>query len=186
MSVICKMTARDVRVFPNGRFINLGCVYDQDLAQADHEDVRFTKATPWGEATMTVESSHPGPAKDETIYLFFTELVDEPNFDDCLFAMAVQCRANSDYGSSTQIEIVPRHPVDLGRDHPPVEKRIAKGPPAFNLRMTVDNEAASIQFKPGRDYWMLAYRATDFTMHDAIRRARGGPKEDAAAAEAEA
>lgn len=167
MSVIAKMTVTSSGQFANGSQVRFSCVYDADLANASNEDIRFTKASPWGEATATM--SNP-MIEGSQWYLFFHEITDEPSFKDCYYALRLRCHVVHDYGTSKQVEVSTAYSQDGVPEFKLTER--SKYPP-FHLKMTIDNPLASIQFVPNREYFLTMYSATRFTMDEAIARARG-------------
>ena len=166
MSVIAKMSVQSSGSVPSGALIRLGCVYDTDLGKEENEDVRFTKATPWGEATMEVKQ---GLQEGSSWYLIFDEDVEPADISDGSMALKVRCHAIHDYGTSKQIEIstaydqvgVPENKLTVRSKHP-----------SFHLKMAIDNPGASIQFVPNATYFMSMWNAGQFSMTEAIRMAR--------------
>lgn len=163
MAVIAKMNM-STTAYADGTKVNLHCVYDTDLAKAENEDVRFTKASPWGNAEMTVKPGFALPAKDEhgqhrPIYLMFTPVDDLPMMSSCFAAVPVICSSILDTGTQKQIELAGQ---GYGEDSPiPADKQITTDRyPHFNLKMGIDNPAASIQFEPQKRYW-IAMMDTD-------------------------
>lgn len=175
MSVIAKMyVVGEPKRFPNGAFYNLGCQYDADLSTASNEDVRFTQATPWGEASFTVEDfivPRLGAKPGSTLYFLYSDEDDRPNIDTCEAAIVVSCKSITDFGHSRQVELTnafgpnaPANPIDRSR-------RLAE---SFHCRMTIDNPGASLQFKPGKNYWLTVYRCDAVTLDEALSLARRG------------
>lgn len=165
MSVIAKMYVMSSGQVPGGALIRLSCVYDSDLATASAEDVRFTKASLSGEATM--ELRH-GLQEQSQWYLLFDE--EKPNLANCDYALKVRCHCVHDYGTSKQVEIstafgneeIPIHLRTTPKDHPP-----------FHMKITIDNPHASIQFVPQKHYFLTFYRAGKFaSAEEAIALAR--------------
>lgn len=167
MSVITKVYVQSCGQFPNGAQIRFNCVYDQDLAKATNEDLRFTRATPWGEATATMKEQL---AEQSQWYFLFSHITNPPSFEGCAYALKVRCHVVHDYGTSKQIEIstaynqegVPEHLL-ISRDKTP----------AFHLKMTVDNPVASVQLTPTSEYWMTIYNAGRYPLDQVIQIARG-------------
>ena len=152
MPVIAKMNASSTP-YANGTKINLNCVYDTDLAKPENEDVRFTKATPWGQAEMNVPSTIEFP--DGPVYVMFTPFDTPPLASQCVCIMLAECASIHDTGYQKTIEI---KAAPYGENSIiPAEKRICDDPhrwPSFALKMGVDNEAASVQFEPLKRYWV--------------------------------
>lgn len=168
MTVIAKMTMTST-VFADGSKLNMHCVYDTDLAKAENEDVRFTKATPWGLAETTVGAGvdiPETPYNRQDVYVMFTEAAEQPLFSECLFAVLAVCAGVLDTGMQKQVELTgSRYPDD---SPVPVDKRC--GP--FTLKMGVDNPAASIQFVPQKNYWIAVMAANDRETVDVMGMAR--------------
>jgi hypothetical protein len=166
MSVIAKMYVQECGQFANGAQIRLSCVYDNDLSQPDNEDVRFTKASPSGNATMTTGQ---GLTEQSQWYMIFSKMTDDVNFDSARFALRVRCHVVHDYGTSKQVEIstsysqegVPESLLPINQKNPP-----------FHMKITIDNPAASVQFEPNKEYWMQMHYAGSVTMTQAIQLAR--------------
>lgn len=63
MNVIAKMDCTSVEDFGWSRKLNFRCVHDSGINIGDTpENIAFTKATPNGEAWMTVDNQHVWPA----------------------------------------------------------------------------------------------------------------------------
>lgn len=58
MYVIAKMNVKSVEDFGQSRKISFGCVHDQDINKDSPENKAFTKATPSGEAWMTIDNKY--------------------------------------------------------------------------------------------------------------------------------
>lgn len=61
MPTVAKMQLNCVEDYGMSRKYKFSCVYDNNLATPPNEDKRFTKATPSGEAWMTVDNSAVWP-----------------------------------------------------------------------------------------------------------------------------
>lgn len=172
MSVIAKMNVSSARLFGDGNcMLALSCVYDEGLSNANNEDVRFTKASPYGNADLTVENGPDIPARGSCVYLLFNQIDDIPNFDKCMFALPVRCSSKTDFGYTKQAEIEGARYQD---ECPvPENKRVAARVPHFSLKMGIDNPAAHIQFAPTETYWMSVYDGTKYSLDEVLLIARG-------------
>lgn len=191
MSVIAKLMVRGVTDFGTGRLVELGCVCDNDLMAAyatSEEDRLFTKYSPWGEMKLsqpqgwaigngkTGDEFGPPPAfyvmalhEKEHEYV-------EPGPRDNSFTPDANFPGASAWAFGTCYSI-----LDLGTTRQ-VEFRAGGGGTIkgravekLNWRMSVDNPAASNQFKPGERYWFVLYEATAYDRDRAIRTAHGHP-----------
>lgn len=186
MSVISKMNTAAVRLFGDGNaLVSLSCVYDQGLAAEGNEDVRFTKASPYGDGQLTIEKGPDLPAVNEPLYLIWSPLIDRegmtkafvereyapvPPLDGAMFCFIAQVSVIHDYGYSKQVE------ATLGA-YPearqvPLPLRVAKERPNGSFKLGIDNPSAHTQFEPGACYWVRAYSAAKLTMDEALRLAR--------------
>lgn len=159
MSVIAKFNAAPGRRVPGGVLVAMSAVYDTDLSKPGNENHRFTQATPGGDAVFEASSFNEG----EHYLLFDTE---QPKLDPRghygVKCIKVRCRLIEDWGGTSKaIELIAtddQSEIDsqhrLGRE---------KAPP-FNLKMTIDNPAASIWFYPGVEYWLRFYNAKHNTL----------------------
>ena len=167
MSVIAKFTTGQPRRVPGGYLVAMSAVYDTDLSKPENENHRFTQATPGGDAIF--ETSHGFTAGEAYYLLFDSEAPVIPDRSYGVQCIKVRCRLIEDWGgTSKQIELMAAEDqseiaaqVRLGRE---------KNPP-FNLKMTVDNPAASIWFYPGVEYWLRFYRASGMTLEQAVAMA---------------
>lgn len=63
MNVIAKMRVTSIEDYGYSRKVKLSCVYDGNVNTGDSPENRsFTKATPSGEAWMTIDNQHVWPA----------------------------------------------------------------------------------------------------------------------------
>lgn len=63
MNVIAKMNCQSVEDFGWSRKIKFSCVHDSGINIGDTpENISFTRATPTGEAWMTIDNQHVWPA----------------------------------------------------------------------------------------------------------------------------
>lgn len=160
MSVIAKMNVVDVREFGDANLVKLSCVYENDgLNGEGYEDRRFTKATPWGEGDLS--TPHAKFEKNQQLYLVFAKADD---FNDlykalntCLASMFVRCNFVEPWPGTKHIEFV----KDRKREPDTSPKA------SLNLRLAIDNEAASSQFEAGQTYYLAIYDAANTTLHEA-------------------
>ncbi len=181
MAVIAKMTISEVKRFDKNLQVNLSCVYDGTLANAENEDVRFTKASPYGNASVTIEEGPVLPNWEEkvegrwlmpkSVYILFHAKGDVPSFDGCIFALEAVCHTIIDQGYTKQVEMCGAYtmPEDLPI---PVEKRIGKKSQTFTLKMGIDNANAVVQFRPTSTYWLTFYEAEKYTLDEVLALAR--------------
>lgn len=168
MTVIAKMNMSQT-AFADGTKLNMHCVYDTDLQKEENEDVRFTKATPWGQAETTIgpDVALPvWPHNHGAVYVMFTEQSEQPLFSECIFAVLATCSGVLDTGYQKQVELVSNRYLD--NSPVPVDKRCGQ----FNLKMGVDNPAASIQFEPQKSYWIAIMDASGKETVDVMGMAR--------------
>lgn len=179
MSVIAKMNVCAVpRAFSECQLVELSCVCASELmpgcgdgSAKANENHTFQQATPTGDAKITMAADVKFRTREE-LYLIFHRCADVPEFAGALAVVDARCSSITDYGgTSKRIELTnnrnynyetrredPRHPLAVSQ---------------FNMQMSVDNPAASIQFEAGKSgYWIGIYRASEFTMDQALRAAR--------------
>lgn len=190
MSVIAKMLVRGQTNFGVGQLFELGCVCENDLMAAyagSEEDRLFTKYSPSGEmkvhqpASFCLSSQYepeepdnlsaPAPKAYYVMALAEAEheYVDDPrcnSWDDKNFPGSAawcfaQCHSLTQFGGDTA-----RVEFRAGNGR-------GRGVDALNWKMSVDNPAASNQFKPGQNYWIALYDASRFDRDAAIRAAHG-------------
>jgi hypothetical protein len=59
MTVVAKMSVAAVEDYGHNQRIKLSCVYDGGINKGeDPENRSFTKATPWGECTMSIDNPY--------------------------------------------------------------------------------------------------------------------------------
>lgn len=175
MSVIAKMNVGSIRVFGGeNALLELTCVYDNDLSKSENEDVRFTKATPYGEATLTVEAGPDVPLPSRPVYLLFNDDDDVPDFGSCMFALRVRCVSKTDFGYTQDAAIEGTLYGSFDNDDCPIplEKRIAKKHASFKMRMGIDNPVAHVQFEPTKTYWLSVYDGTKYSLDEVLAIAR--------------
>ena len=179
MSVIAKMSAGTIRAFGSTKLIELHCVCAAELMPGctavgkENENLTFQKASPSGDAKFSVDATVP--VKDgEEFYLIFHNQAEPPAFDGALAVVDGRCNWVTLFGgTSTQVDV---SSVYRYEKNPP---RHAKQVDQFNMRMSIDNPHASVQFEPGvGGYWIGIYRASEVTMAEALAMARGGETPD--------
>ena len=178
MSVIAKMNITHVKELGGNYVFTFHSTYDNDLSQPDNEDVRFTKATPYGSGEMTVEVGPVLPPAwtekeypHEATYFLFNDRGDIPSFDGCVLAAEVVCHETIDQGYTKQAQINGYWTLSDDSEIP-LEKRMGKKKITFSLKMGIDNEAASMQFKPTKRYWLTIYDAKEYTLKQVLSIAR--------------
>lgn len=67
------------------------------------------------------------------------------------------CQSVEDYGQSKKVNLQVVYEGELG--HNEENKRFTKASPAGAIWLTIDNPAASVQFKPGRSYYVDFHEA---------------------------
>jgi hypothetical protein len=175
MSVIAKMSAAAVRAFGPTKLVELHCVCADELMPScgdgsakANENHTFQQASPNGDAKLTLCTDVP-VKEGEEFYLIFHHQPEPPAFDGALAVVDARCNSVTLYGGiSSQVDVssANRYHKDPLRH----EKQVAQ----FSLKMSIDNPAASIQFKPGEGgYWIGIYRASEMTMSQALVLARG-------------
>lgn len=177
MSVIAKMNfGYQPKTLPSGDEWTLSCVYDNRIAEADAEDVRFTKASPWGSATVTIENAGVKAAvkPNMPVYLIFDDAVhglNEPSWEGAFAAALVKCDSHTDYGGTTgRIDLS----ASLDRQlQIPTGIRFAEKT-TLSIGLGIDNPPAAAFFKPQGLYFVRFYDAAEISQNAAIRLAHGG------------
>lgn len=192
MSVIAKLMIRGVTDFGMGRLIELSCVCENDLMAAyatSEEDRLFSKYSPSGDMKMSQPAGWTlGEEPDEFTppRAFYVMALHESEYahkapdlspdrdryqKDRNFPTASAwafgfCYSMTSFGADTRrVEFRANSGGSIqGRA---IEK--------LNWKMSVDNPAASGQFKPGERYWFALYDAARFDRDAAIRAAHGHP-----------
>lgn len=188
MTVIAKMYALTTpRTFPEEQQIDLACVCDDRLFTINEpvpgrvaENQTFSTATPSGDCRFHMSKDFP-IRRQEEFYLIFQKEDECPAYAGAIMVSKVRCVSVTDFGgTSKSVEVCSEH-----RPYPPSRGAEAPAPKhprqswTFNMRMMIDNPAASIQWEPGKGgYWLGIYRASDFDMHEALADAHS-PTEDA-------
>lgn len=68
-----------------------------------------------------------------------------------------RCSSVEDYGQSKKVSLEVVYEGELGQNEE--NKRFTKASPAGHVWITIDNPAASVQFKPGREYYVDFHEA---------------------------
>lgn len=162
MTVIAKMNVSSVTLYGgDNRSIKFNCVYDSELANEDNENYRFTKASPWGELTMMVMNEHLQYDPGDTFYIQFHDSVDgRPEAAGAHSIAKFKCESITDFGGTSKqahLTTVYSSLLDEGFEE---DKLFTKYTPSGELKMTIDNPAASIQFEPGKVYYLVFLKAS--------------------------
>lgn len=180
MSVIAKLSIRQVKPFGMGQAVELGCVCANDLMAAyatTEEDKLFTKYSPWGEMTINQPGGF-GLGKVGEVFYAVVLRGDEAKrallgewsggnpypFPGAYVYTSAHCRSMLDMGDNQAktVEFV---------DH---LKDQARGIDRLAWKMSVDNPGATDQFKPGAsDYFIALYPEEKFDRDAAIAAAHG-------------
>lgn len=169
MSVIAKLSIRDITDFGSGRLVEMGCVCSNDLMSAyaeSEEDKLFTKYSPWGEIKLHQPSDWIIGFKSECFYVVITrkdEVEEGFSFPGAVAHSGLRIVSISDFGDgqAKRLEM-----VECGKKGPAIT--------SFNWKMSVDNPAVFAQLKAGsEDYHVAFYPATKFDRDAAIRAAHG-------------
>lgn len=187
MAVIAKMNVNLDKEFPVGvHELSLSCVCENGLMAhyaPENEDAVFTKYSPSGNCKVQVGAGVTLPTKVETphgtahgqVYVLFHELEDVPSFEGCLFAALVRCGHVDDWGTSKKVFLgtaaklwVDNRYIELPETNIPANK-LTK---SFEYDITIDNPAASVQYKPLGLYWVSFYDAATTPMDEALKLAR--------------
>lgn len=177
MSVIAKLSIRQIKPFGMGQAVELGCVCANDLMTAyaeSEEDKLFTKYSPWGEMTINQPGGFVlGKVGDVFYAMVIREGEPMPEdqgrfgggkFPGSVAHASAACRSMLDMGDNQAktVEFV---------DH---LKDQANGIDRLAWKMSVDNPGATNQFKPGAtDYWIALYPEASFDRDQAIAAAHG-------------
>lgn len=178
MSVIAKLLIRSVTGFGTGQLVELGCVCENDLMGAyasTHEDKLFTQYSPWGEMKLCQPAGFSlGAPTDEFaqgaafyVMALSKDEVEEAAFAGAYAACPARCLSLTDFGDGQAKR------VEFRNEGPAADHR---GVDRLNWKMSVDNPAATGQFKPGAPYWIALYPAARFDRDAAIRAAHGYPE----------
>lgn len=177
MTVVAKMYAVQIpRTFPEEQQIDLTCVCDDRLFTTNtpvpgrvSENQTFTNASPCGDCRFHMSKEFM-VRRQEEFYLVFVKEDECPAFAGAIMVSKVRCVSVTDYGGTSKlVELCSeyRHYAARGEDPPAPDHPRQSW--TFNLRMTIDNPAASIQFEPGKGgIWLGIYRATEFDLHEAL------------------
>lgn len=160
MTVISKMTVNSVTYYGgDSKQIKLTCVYDPTLGNEDNEDRRFTKASPWGELTMTVDNVGLSYDPQDVFYvLFYKSLDGQPSTEGAHSIAKFKCHSVTDFGgTSKQVHLTTVY-SSLAEEGYDENKLFTKYTPSGELKMTIDNPNASIQFTPGVEYYLVFYK----------------------------
>jgi len=186
MSVIAKMYAlNNPRIFPDSQQVDLTVVYDDRLMTIRDpattpgrvlENQTFSTASPSGDARFNMPLTHKVHRLEEYYLIFIeqdsTSTPHPPAFPKAIMVAKIRCVSITDFGgTSKQVEMCSESSYDheTRKTCPNVHPNQSH---TFNLRMSIDNPHASIQFKPGTGgYWIGLYPANDFSMLEALEDA---------------
>lgn len=198
MSVIAKFMLRDVTDYGMGRLSRLSVICENDLMAAyakDHNDKLFTRYSPAGEIAINhrdgwtlgqveelgnIAGNPPAPAY--YVMLLGDDEAPDPGTEEAkarhagafpgAFAVCqVQCFSRTSFaGDTVRVEF---RELQARDEHKAMFWRSVD---RLNWKMSVDNPAASDQFKPGQSYWCAFYPAGPggFTYRQAIESAHAG------------
>jgi hypothetical protein len=187
MAVIAKMNVNLDKEFPVGiHELSLTCVCENGLMahySPENEDAVFTKYSPSGNCKVQIGEGVALPTKAETphgtahgqVYVLFHELENAPSFEGCLFAVLARCGHVDDWGTSKKVFLgtaaklwMDDRYIELPEILIPGNKLVK----SFEYDITIDNPAASIQYKPLGLYWVTFYDAASLSMDEVLRLAR--------------
>ena len=177
MSVVAKMRANQKpRLFPEVQQVDLDCVCDDRLFTINtpvpgrvSENQTFSQASPQGNCRFQLPTSEP-VGMDEDFYLIFQEGIECPPMEGALVVSKVRCMSVTDFGgTSKQVDVCSVYRDYDHQARQPAADAHPRQTWSFHLRMSIDNPAASIQFRPGdTTYWLGIYRARDFDLPAAL------------------
>lgn len=177
MSVVAKMRANQKpRLFPDVQQVDLDCVCDDRLFTINDpvpgrlsEGQTFSQASPQGNCRFMLPASEP-VGLDEDFYLIFQERIECPPMVGALAVSKVRCMSVTDFGgTSKQVDVSSAFRPYDHQNRQPAPDTHPRQTWSFHLRMSIDNPAAAIQFRPGETtYWLGIYRARDFDLQDAL------------------
>lgn len=177
MTVICKVSVRDVRSFGTEILVKSDCIAENEVMamyNLDDEDKLFTKASPSGSADFVVdkviEQDLPRSADrwQRKMYLVFVKQDDKPTFETAIAFAPVRVESMTDFGgTSKQVEISTFYGNNApGAAHLASNPRFMK---KFSHRIMIDNPGAFNQLSPGSAVWWVGiYDATRWTMAEAL------------------
>ena len=171
MSVIAKMYALNTpRTFSQSQQVDLQCVCDERIMTVPRsepvpgrveENQSFSTASPSGDCRFSLGLDEPVARQEEFYLIFLQQFHEAPSFDNAIMVSQVRCVSVTDFGgTSKQVEVCSDY--SQSGEHP-------KQSGTFNMRMMIDNPAASVQFQPGKGgYWLGIYRANQYDIHEAL------------------
>jgi hypothetical protein len=177
------MTVRAAETYDKGQKITLGVVCENEFMAHYHpenENVVFTRYSPSGEGQLHLNvpvdfpdvpwsSGDYSGTKACELYLVYLKQLEMPSIDGAAFFAKLKVASVTDYGgTSKMVELCNDYasgPMLLGEN----ESRM------INLKLGIDNPAASDQFTPGETgWWVVAYRADQMTQAEALALAHAG------------
>lgn len=193
MTVIAKLTVRNVVEFGTGTFVELGCIAENDLMAAyatKDEDKLFSRYSPWGEVRLhqrngwAVFTQRDAPLSGEHVDIpgkfkaFYAILVAETDVDCDRFKGAsayvkMVCYSKAKFAQDgSRVELREAYGWSKGNDE--TDYRSRRGViDKLSWKMQVDNPPAEAQFVPGATYWLAFYDCEQFDMSAALAAAHG-------------
>jgi hypothetical protein len=184
MSVIGKMSVQKAETFDKGQAVELSVVCADALMAHYHpenENVAFTRYSPSGSATLHFDKpvelpKVPASWEDASgvheyekpceLYLIYSRQEERPSIEGAAFFAQLRCASRTEYGTDHRM-------IELCTVYHPREHAFAANEARLaNLKLGIDNPPASNQFEPGTDgWWVVAYRADQMTMEEALAHA---------------
>jgi len=177
MSVIAKLSIRNIAEFGTGSLVELECYCSNDMmaAYAETEENRlFTKYSPWGSMKLNLSS---GWSLGEVGDIFYVMMLNKDEIEPERLTAPSTGFSNSGVFPSASIytKTLCYSLTSFGGDSKNVEFRTAtgegRGVDKLNCKMAVDNPGATDQFRPGEVCWLAFYPEKKFDRDAAIRAA---------------
>lgn len=176
MSVIAKLSIQGLVTFGTGHHVTMGCVAANDLMAmyaTSEEDKLFSKASPWGQMHLHQpagarlgEVPPIGNGPQFYVMVVWKDERHDPAFPGAHAVCDAKCNSLTDFGgTSKHVEFVDA--PHYSRDTP----KPGRGVDRLNWKMSVDNPAASDQFVPAKECWIVFYPAETFDRDQAIAAA---------------
>lgn len=197
MSVIGKMYVSEDGSFENGQKVKLSCVCEDKLMAAYHpenENVVFTKYSPWGDATLHFDTPVDFPKVTKTypagmesygyeegtayetpceLYMIYVRGDRKPNVEGALFFSKLRVVCKCEFGGDSRS-------IELSSPYPTTGQVYAANEPRLvSIKLGIDNEAASGQFKPDDVWWVVAHDASVLSQEKALAMVHDLSAEDA-------
>jgi hypothetical protein len=182
MSVVAKVNVNGLRSFGAVTVAQIGCVCDDRLMTIRDpattpgkvsENQTFNTASPWGDGLLTIKGPVPLHEREE-LYLIF-QRGDGRIRAGAIVGFPIRCASITDFGgTSKQVEWTNSQRLAGLDGEPLADSAHVDGYNAFNLKMSIDNPAASMQFDAGSDDgWLYIYRASEYSLQEALDLAHG-------------